>query len=161
MLTWLNLYDNGIGDVGASALATALQTNTTLTSLILAGNVIGALGATALATALQTNTMLSSLDLAWNPISALGTTALATALQTNTTLTSLNMRYNGICAAPAVTLLSAHPSCVVLLDPNHFDGKHDCCAQLLQAGASWDLRNKNLSARDLDWLAFALGDPRV
>jgi heptosyltransferase-2 len=64
-----------------TALATALQTNTTLTSLDLADNGIGAAVAMALATALQTNTTLTSLTLFHNDIGAAGATALATALQ--------------------------------------------------------------------------------
>jgi len=86
--------DNGIGDEGARALATALQSNHTLTSLYLggmyrpsslcvvvmnfflsffsisltmcdvcAGNRIGVEGARGLATALQSNHTLTSLDL--------------------------------------------------------------------------------------------------
>jgi hypothetical protein len=149
---------------------TALQTNTTLTSLDLRGALspkgIGDAGATALAAALQANTTLTSLDLAANPfaenrIGSAGATALATALQTNTTLTSLNLRNNRIGDAAAVALLSARPSCTVHLDRNHFHDAQDCCTQMLQAGALWDLSSKELSARDVDWLAVALADPRV
>jgi hypothetical protein len=160
-LTSLDLENNDIGAAGATALATALQTNTTLTSLDLANNNIGAAGATALATALQTNTTLTSLNLDGNYIGASGATALAMALQTNVILTSLNLVNNRIGDAAAVALLSARPSCTVHLDRNHFDNAQDCCTQMLQAAAWWDLSSKKLSARDVDWLAVALGDPRV
>ncbi len=109
----------------------------------------------------QTNTTLTSLNLAGNHIGAASATALATALQTNTTLTELNLGSNRIGDAAAVALLSARLSCTVHLDRNHFDDVKDCCMRMLQAGASWDLSSKKLSARDVDWLAVALGDPRV
>ncbi len=160
-LTSMYLDDNGIGAAGATALATALQTNTTLTELNLDDNDVGNAGATALATALQTNTMLTSLSLRFNDIGNAGATALATTLQTNITLASLNLENNDIGDVAAVAFLSAHPRCIVLLDPNHFDGAHGCCSRLLQAGASWDLSRQRLSCRDVDWLAVALGDIRV
>ena len=53
--TSLDLYDNNIGDEGATALAEALKENTTLTTLNLASNKIGDEGATALAEALKEN----------------------------------------------------------------------------------------------------------
>ena len=113
-------------------------------------------------TALRTNTTLTSLNLINNDIGAAGATALATALQTNTTLTSLDLKRNRIGDAAAVALLSARLTCTVHLDRNHFHDAQDCCTQMLQAGASsWDLGRKRLSARDVDWLAVALGDPRV
>ena len=112
-------------------------------------------------TALQTNATLTSLNLEYNGIGAAGATALATALQTNTALTELKLVGNRIGDAVAVALLSARLSCTVHLDRNHFHDAQDCCTQMLRAGASWDLSSKELSARDVDWLAVALGDPRV
>ncbi len=137
------------------------QTNPKLTSLDLEGNGIGDAGATALATALQTNTTLTSLNLECNGIGAAGATALATALQTNTTLTELNLEHNDIRDVAAVALLSARLCCTVHLDRNHFDGAKDCCTQMSQSGASWDLSRQGLSGRDVDWLAVALGDLQV
>ena len=55
--------DNNIGDEGATAIAKALETNTTLSELDLYHNNIGDEGATAIAKALETNTTLSKLDL--------------------------------------------------------------------------------------------------
>jgi hypothetical protein len=109
----------------------------------------------------QTNTTLTSLNLKNNGIGAAGATALATALQTNTTLTSLNLERNDIDVVGATALLSARLSCTVHLDRNQFDDAQDCCTRMSQAGASWDLSSKKLSARDVIWLAVALGDPRV
>jgi len=92
----LILHFNNIGREGAAALATALTTNTTLTTLDLYGNNIGAEGAAALATALTTNTILTTLNLCWNGIGAEGAAALARALTTNTSLTTLDLGSNGI-----------------------------------------------------------------
>ena len=64
----MGLGFNGIGDAGAQCLATALLTNTTLTSMDLSANHIGAAGAQALATALLTNTTLTSMNLVYNSI---------------------------------------------------------------------------------------------
>jgi hypothetical protein len=85
----MNLGNNNIEAAGATALATALYTNTTLTTLILWYNNIGAAGAIALATALHTNTTLTTLHLRYNNFDAAVATALTTALHTNTTLTTL------------------------------------------------------------------------
>ena len=56
-----NLGGNNIGDEGATAIAKALETNTTLSSWIVY-NKIGYEGATAIAKAMETNTTLSDLN---------------------------------------------------------------------------------------------------
>ena len=92
--THLNLKGNFMGAEGATALATALHVNTTLTSLDLWENKIGVNGAMALATALKVNTTLTFLDLNGNNIGESGAPSLATALLVNTTLRSLEIRNN-------------------------------------------------------------------
>src|SRR3989338_3040524 len=100
-----------IGISGASALATALQHNSTLTTLHLSNNSIGASGASALAIALQHNSTLTSLLLPSNSIGDLGASALATALPLNSTLPTLDLRYNPIGDAEAlVTALQRNSS---------------------------------------------------
>ena len=94
-LVQLNLENNSsIGDVGASALAVALQVNNTLTQLNLSGNNVGDEGATALAIALQENTTLTQLILSANSIRGVGASALATALSVNA---SLNIAFQTGC----------------------------------------------------------------
>ena len=95
-LTFLNLYGNNIGDDGATVFATALHRNTTLTFLHLGVNNIGNDGATAIATALHENTTLTFLHLWGNNIGNEGATAFATALHRNTTLTTLDLFLNNI-----------------------------------------------------------------
>ena len=56
-----------IGDAGATALATALETNTSLTTLYLDNNNIGVPGATALVATLQNNNTLTTLWLGIHP----------------------------------------------------------------------------------------------
>ena len=80
-------------DLGAIELAEALETNTTLTDLILDNNKIGDEGAKAIAEALKTNTTLINLKLSTNIIGDEGANALAEALKTNTT-TKLNLDNN-------------------------------------------------------------------
>ncbi|XP_015775651.1 PREDICTED: protein NLRC3-like [Acropora digitifera] len=72
-LTYLNLtsvpgYWGRIGPSGASALARALTTNSTLKCLVLGYNSIGDSGALAFADALRTNSCLTQLDLFGNDI---------------------------------------------------------------------------------------------
>jgi Ran GTPase-activating protein (RanGAP) involved in mRNA processing and transport len=55
----LDLSYNSIGDDGAKALAEALKTNSTLTTLDLQNNSIGPDGAKALAEALKTNSTVT------------------------------------------------------------------------------------------------------
>mgnify|MGYP001400576280 CR=1 FL=1 len=61
-------YGAEIGDSSISALAKALEVNTTLTTLNLEANEVGDGGATALAEALKTNTTLTQLDLRGNSL---------------------------------------------------------------------------------------------
>ena len=100
----LDLYGNRIGDAGAMALATALQTNTSLKALDLRLNKIGDAGAKDLATALHTNTSLTTLDLHGNIIRDAGAKDLATALLTNISLTTLDLHGNVIGDAGAMAL---------------------------------------------------------
>ncbi len=90
-LTSINLTENNIGDEGAKALAEGLKTNATLTSINLGGNNIGDEGAKALAEVLKTNKTVTSINLLGNKIGAEGAKALAEGLKTNATLTSINL----------------------------------------------------------------------
>ena len=103
-LTNLNLSGNNLGPSGAESLATALKRNTTLTNLNLCGNNLGPAGAGSLATALKRNTILTNLDFSGNNIGPFGAESLATALKTNTTLTNLNMSVNNLGLAGAESL---------------------------------------------------------
>src|SRR6185312_5214865 len=92
-LTSLDLIYNQIGDKGAAALAKALESNLSLMSLNLNNNKIGDTGAAALAKALESNSLyLISLDLSWNQIGGTGATALAKALESNSSLASLYLK---------------------------------------------------------------------
>ena len=93
-LTDLILDNNKIGDEGAKAIAEALKTNTTLINLKLSTNIIGDEGAYALAEALKTNTTLTDLILDNNKIGDEGAKAIAEALKTNTTLINLKLSTN-------------------------------------------------------------------
>ena len=99
--------DDKISDEGATALAIALEGNTTLRKLSLYDNQISDKGATALAQALEGNTTLHQLDLANNKISDEGATALAQALEGNTTLHQLYLSNNQISDKGATALAIA------------------------------------------------------
>ena len=79
----LNVSSNGIGFIGASALATVLNINSTLTQLAVASNTIGAPGCMVLAEALESNgaTSLRLLDFSQCQILDNGAPALLKAMQ--------------------------------------------------------------------------------
>jgi hypothetical protein len=107
-LTTFRLDNNNcIADDGAKALADALKSNTTLTSLYLDRQSIQDDGAKALADALKSNTALRTLRLDTNSIQNEGVTALAHALKENTALRTLHLDNNSIEDAGAKALAEA------------------------------------------------------
>jgi Ran GTPase-activating protein (RanGAP) involved in mRNA processing and transport len=95
-LVRLFIRDTSMGDQGASAIADALETNTSLRSLSLTSCGITAVGATSLGRALIENETLSRLSLAHNRIGVDGLIALASGIRESMTLTSLNAMSNHI-----------------------------------------------------------------
>lgn len=85
-----------MGDAGASALADALESNTSLRELSLTGSNITATGAALLGRALMENETLTRLSLANNRISCNGLVSLARGAQHSSTLNSLNAMSNKI-----------------------------------------------------------------
>ncbi|KAL0225920.1 hypothetical protein P9112_013244 [Eukaryota sp. TZLM1-RC] len=106
-ITELDLEDNDITAEGASALARALESNSTLTELDLWSNNITSEGASALARALESNCTLTELNLGDNDITDEGASALARALESNSTLTELNLGDNDITDEGASALARA------------------------------------------------------
>jgi hypothetical protein len=82
---------HSIGAEGATAIATALQGNTALTTLDLSGHSIGDEGALAIAAALKINSALTTLSLGYNGIGEIGALAIAAALEVNTAITTLDL----------------------------------------------------------------------
>ena len=103
----MHLYGNGITEAGATQLADALHTNTTLKHLGLNNNKIGDAGATQLADALRANTTLQHLYLCDNAVTEAGVTQLADALRTNTSLQTLLFVDNNVGEAGARQLADA------------------------------------------------------
>jgi Ran GTPase-activating protein (RanGAP) involved in mRNA processing and transport len=100
-LTSLRMYDNGIGEIGARAIAQALVSNKTLQTLELGNswsdngeNEIGDLAVEHIALALQVNTCLTTIDLTGCAVRAKGGAALAVAISKNKTLKRLNLSEN-------------------------------------------------------------------
>lgn len=92
----LDLDHNQIGDIGATALAGALQHMPTLVNLDLKGNGIGDLGAKAIGTELWHTALLTHLDLDKNSIGPSGARALTAALRKAPMLTFLSLSRNSI-----------------------------------------------------------------
>lgn len=107
-LTCLNLQHNAIGDAGAAAIAEALQLNCTLTQLNIKDNRVGDSGAEALGRALKSNGTLKHLNLECNNISDLGAVAIAKALQSSgIQLTCLLLGSNNIRCSGATAIAEA------------------------------------------------------
>mmetsp|Transcript_20575 Transcript_20575/g.49836 ORF Transcript_20575/g.49836 Transcript_20575/m.49836 type:complete len:748 (-) Transcript_20575:390-2633(-) len=107
--TWCKTLDLGnykqagyIGDAGASALAAALNHNTTIETIILRGNHVGDEGCTEFAEALRYNTTLTKLDLSGcnvtknGVINMIGTIMGDSYFRPNKTLKILNLELNDI-----------------------------------------------------------------
>lgn len=103
-LEGLDVSCNEMGAIGASALAVALRKNHVLQTLDLSTNGIGDQGVTALADALQFNTSLTYIDLHACGVRDKGATALAAALENNCTLAVLNLKANYLTDEGAVVL---------------------------------------------------------
>jgi Ran GTPase-activating protein (RanGAP) involved in mRNA processing and transport len=112
-LTALDLSSNSLKDEGASAVCEAIQSNkeTKLSSLNFKGNGIGPVGANAVAAMVAVTGGLTSIDLSENALcgvvqsfggvsgtyTAEGITAIADALRVNGGLTSLGLSNNALC----------------------------------------------------------------
>ena len=101
-LSSLNFGDNGIGPVGANAVAAMVAATGSLTSLSLAKNELGDDGAEALLIGLKENKSLTTLDLSGRGfgegcIGPRGAKALASAISVNGSLTSIDLSSNQLC----------------------------------------------------------------
>ena len=121
-LTKLVLGDNYLGPGGTKSLAKALKINTALTNLNLAGNNLGPADAESLATALKTNTALTNLNLRCNN---LGPESLTTALKTNTTLTNLDFSSSTLGPAGAESLAKVLETNTTLKNLYLWQGNND------------------------------------
>ena len=96
-----------IGDIGIARVSTALQKNTTMTTLNISGCGISYVGAESLSRALAFNVSLQDLDLHVNKIGDEGIAHIANALQKNTSLRILNVSSSDISDAGAESLAIA------------------------------------------------------
>ena len=95
-VTQLNISFNEIGDNGIVCIATALETNTTMRTLIVCNCNISDVGAKSLAKALTVNRSLHELNMNMNYIGDNGMIQIATALQTNNNLKDLHIFHNRV-----------------------------------------------------------------
>ena len=93
-VTYLYLYNNDVTDAGAIAFSEALKANKSLTYLSLSNNRIADDGASALADALRENVNLVYMGLAKNEIGDSGAAGLGLMLRVNATLSELVLSYN-------------------------------------------------------------------
>jgi Ran GTPase-activating protein (RanGAP) involved in mRNA processing and transport len=121
-LTFFDLDNDDIDDVGATALARALQVNKSLTVVSLNGNKIGDKGAAELAKVLRVKTPLQELYLHGNKIGDVGATTLAKALQFNNCLAVIDLQDNNIGDEGTMRLLETlenHNGTLVELSLSH------------------------------------------
>ncbi len=92
-LTELCIDGNYVGDEGVSAVCEAIQSNkeTKLASLYFSDNGIGPVGANAVAAMVAVTGALTKLSLAWNELGEEGTKAICEALKQNKTLKELDL----------------------------------------------------------------------
>lgn len=90
--TQIIMPHHGIGGKGAKAIAVALVSNTTISTLNLADNGIGGEGAIAIADMLKDNCYVTKLDISDNGIEAPGAYAMAEMLKYNTTITECYLK---------------------------------------------------------------------
>ena len=106
-VTELDISENEIGDNGMIQIATALETNTTMRTLIVSGCNISDVGVKSLAKAITVNRSLHELNMSSNYIGDNGMIQIATALQTNNTLKDLSIFDNEITDKGVLSLSSA------------------------------------------------------
>ena len=106
-LITLDISNNNIGNIGASALASALKVNKILVTLNISNNNIGNIGATALAGALKVNKKLITLDISNNNIGDIGASDLGDAVKFNISILIFNISNNNIGDIGATNLVDA------------------------------------------------------
>ena len=112
----LDLSFNNIGNVGASALATALKQDHFIEVLDLRSNSITGEGAAALSEAIEAHDKLVYLDLSDNPIGDEGGLKLASTLQVNTVLSSLLLSGCSIGATGLIALATSLQSSETIVE---------------------------------------------
>ena len=174
-ITELILVNNGITDVGATALARALPGATLCGRLQLGHNNLGPASAKAFAEALAHESAPRDLDLGGNPIGAKGVEALATALASSP-VTALDLGQTGLGDKGAEALAAALPASKLRTLRLHDNGIGTPGAEALAAavpaaklevlGLGWDIGltpgNKRIGVidrRDGTSSAFGAGDP--
>ncbi|XP_013395180.1 uncharacterized protein LOC106162433 [Lingula anatina] len=134
----LDIYDQNLGDDGASVLASVLEKYGCVSELSIPKNCIDSDGMERLASALQVNKCLLKLDVRMNPMTNEAARAFSNALHKNTSLKSLNLTDTRI---------------------SH-DGCSDIVQNLVGNGTlrELDLGFNELDDRDCDHIAQLLGN---
>lgn len=96
VLETVYLRYQGIGDEGATIIASALVKNMSVCNLMLGNNNITEKGARAVAALLKVNSNVTTVDLSSNNIGVGGVRALAKALERNTTVVDVNLNFNNL-----------------------------------------------------------------
>lgn len=110
----LHFYDNHVDDQGVIPIAKALETNITLTVLLLYKNQIGDIGAIKIAKAIAHNPTLIEINLSANKIADRGACELANALITNTIIKKFFLQNNRIGNEGAIAFSQALSSNSIL-----------------------------------------------
>jgi Ran GTPase-activating protein (RanGAP) involved in mRNA processing and transport len=136
------------GDTLATALAEALEHNSTYTTIDLRFNSIGHVGAAAVARILQLNSALTTLDLSHNKIGDGGCIALGNAITHNSTLRALRLHENYIAAPGCIALANALKSNSTLRDLD-LGSNHEIGEQGVAVLAEAIMHNSTLVMLDL------------
>lgn len=131
----LDLCKQGVGPEGCRLIASALEDNTNVVSLLLGTDSIGDTGAEEVARLAERNAHLAVLYLGCNGIGPVGTERLAHTLKTNTTVTGLWLKRNPVGAEGAVYLaeMLRHNTSLRVLDLVHTGMGREGLETILQA----------------------------
>jgi hypothetical protein len=90
----LDDVDLGFGDAGAVAIADAMRSNSSVTSVVIRNQAVGDEGCAALALALSGNSSVTNLDLSMNHICNVGAAEIAKMMRRNDTVERIDLRSN-------------------------------------------------------------------
>jgi Ran GTPase-activating protein (RanGAP) involved in mRNA processing and transport len=156
-LEFLDLSQNSIKDEGGTSLALALNTNTTLKTLLLSETKVTKQTCNFLGTALAVNATLQRLNVADNKIDDDGCISLAEALKRNASLQSLNLYGSKISNVGVVAMARAmeENSSLVQLNLSGNECSGDLCREAMKSMIKDNMTLKHL------WLPESASSPTI
>ncbi|CAG2246195.1 unnamed protein product [Mytilus edulis] len=118
----VNVNNQGLGPLGAKAVALSLVFDSTVTQLAISGNFIGRSGIKLITDMLKENDTITSVDISENALGSYGAELLSRLLEDNANIITVNISDNGFNEYDACffgTILSNYKSGLKTLDLSH------------------------------------------